>query len=120
MNEIYWITVLGNLSNITGLIAIFSGIIGASFLISLFVCDISYDKERKQVYKISKISLAICAVSSLLSIFTPSTKEAMAIYGVGTVVDYVQENKDVKDIPDKAVQCINKFLEDYSEDNKSK
>ena len=48
-------------------------------------------------------------------IFIPSKNEMYAIYGIGTVIDYVQDNQTAQGIPDKAIKAIDKYLDGVSE-----
>ena len=52
-------------------------------------------------------------ILTLLFIFTPTTKEALMIYGVGGTLDYVQSNEKIQQLPDKIVDAIDLFIEDY-------
>ena len=36
----------------------------------------------------------------------------MSIYGIGGVIDYVQENPDAKQLPDKYIKVLNKWADD--------
>ena len=40
------------------------------------------------------------------------------IYGAGTIVDYCKENSKVKEIPDKAIDALNRYLDSIAEDKK--
>ena len=41
------------------------------------------------------------------------------IYSVGGTIDYIKTNKTAKEIPDKCIQAIDLFLEEYNNDNKN-
>ena len=41
------------------------------------------------------------------------------IFGIGTVIDYVQSNDNVKKIPDKCIEAVNLWLDEKMEDIKS-
>lgn len=48
----------------------------------------------------------------------PGTKELYLIYGAGTIVDYCKADSKVKEIPDKAVEALNRYLDSISENKK--
>lgn len=35
------------------------------------------------------------------------------IFAVGTTIEYVQNNEKIKELPDKAVLCLDKFIDEY-------
>lgn len=51
-----------------------------------------------------------------LNVFIPNTKQASFIYGMGTVVDYVQNNKDLQQLPDKCVQALDMWVDTFIEE----
>jgi hypothetical protein len=46
----------------------------------------------------------------------PTQKEMLLIYGVGGAIDYVQSSDKAKELPDKAVEALSKYLEETKED----
>lgn len=65
----------------------------------------------KFLKKLAKTSCIVFAICLLGVIVTPSTKEAYIIWGVGGTIDYLKQNKDAKQIPDKCVKALNCFLD---------
>lgn len=63
-----------------------------------------------------KIIIGIILI--VVSFIVPSEKKLYAIYGIGSTIDYIQSNDKAKEIPDKAIDCIYKYLDDYSKDLK--
>lgn len=49
---------------------------------------------------------------------TPDTKDMCMIYGIGGIIDYVQENDTAKQLPDKAIQALDKLMDEYLEEEK--
>ena len=110
------------------LISRLDGIVTASWvLFSLFVSVLlvaiiayviindEYDpceKSLKLILKIKNISLSFIIPCFLIGLFLPNKNDALAIMGVGTVVDYVQENKTLQEIPDKCVKALDIWLDD--------
>jgi TRAP-type C4-dicarboxylate transport system permease large subunit len=59
-----------------------------------------------------KICLGVLIPCFFIGLFVPNKNDALAIMGVGTVVDYVQENKTLQEMPDKCVQALDIWLDD--------
>ena len=70
-------------------------------------------KRRRQWCRGSVIVLAI---SALMCLFVPGSKQAMLIWGLGQTVDYIQENEAVKELPDKCVEALEVWLESLTEE----
>ena len=56
----------------------------------------------------------------LLFSFIPNKQTMYEIFGIGTVIDYVQSNENVKKIPDKCIEAVNLWLDEKMEDIKGK
>lgn len=48
--------------------------------------------------------------------FVPTTKQALIIYGVGGTIDYVKSCNKAKQLPDKAIIALDKYLESINEE----
>jgi hypothetical protein len=76
----------------------------------------SYEESSLQLAKKHFIRSAIVViVSLLLNIFTPTSQQALAIYGVGGTVDYIKSNDTAKQLPDKVVNALDKYLDSLNE-----
>ena len=116
MSELYWLSVLGNAQGVFIFLMIIS-VIGMFF--SLLMYDSEYNKDGKiaQSYKkVFKVSVITLCVTAILLIFTPSKKDMYLIMGVGTILDYTQENKAVQELPDKCVKALNKWVKSLEEE----
>lgn len=51
----------------------------------------------------------------LLKVFVPSKDDALLILGGGTVLEYVETNKDLQTLPDKAVEALTQWADGYLE-----
>lgn len=114
MSTLYWITVLGALHDvlqITSILLIISLIITGICILANWSEFVECPKAVK-ASKILVVSLIVCALGH---IFVPSTKQLYIMYGVGTVLDYVKESKEIQKLPDTAIKALNKYLE-YKED----
>lgn len=72
-------------------------------------------KPCKQTFILSIIAVCIFGLGTVL---TPDKNEAYLIYGAGTIVDYCKDNQKVKEIPDKAIDALNRYLDSLVEDKK--
>lgn len=124
MNTLYWITVIGSLSKILivligfGALSLIMWVI-SSANIKYYNDDKCYEDEKRVWLEIKKFTkpISIIGILSLFLIcFVPSTKEALLIYGVGETLDYLKSNKTAKEIPDKAIIALDKYLDSFKED----
>lgn len=69
---------------------------------------------RDDAIKRANNKLIIGCILIVFSFAIPSEKKLYAIYGIGSTIDYIQSNDKAKEIPNKAIDCIYKYLDDYS------
>lgn len=123
ISDMYWITRLSSIYDafllifiIAGLVAVLTGII-----VLLFSND---DEDDNAFFKSIKKYFITAVVAVVLSgiglVFVPKTNEALLIYGVGTTIDYVDNNETIKQLPDKAVQALDKYLDSLNKDSENK
>ena len=114
MNELYWITVLGNVSTLATIVLVIVSLLWISIGMSLVIACNEYDEEskRKRINSLSKKLALPTIISLLLSVFIPSTNELITIYGVGGAIDYVMENPNAKQLPDKCFKLLNKWADE--------
>lgn len=117
MNELYWITRLDNVWGIYIFFMIALGVILFYQCFFLYEDDIE-EKEKKYRKKYIKIVMIFIFIVSLFMVFTPNTKEAYLIYGVGGTIDYIQQNDKAQKIPDKCIEALDKYLEDINKKEK--
>lgn len=74
----------------------------------------SFSEKSKTLFKkMRKISMWIFIPSLLIALLLPSSKQAAIIFTAGSTIEYVQNNEKIQELPDKAVDCLNKFIDDY-------
>lgn len=128
--KMYWFTRLSAITTILETILVVSGLLSIAALIFWFVTYLSnpeymYDEEEGKKRYLKFGSKALCiftivfAVGLIGRIFIPTTSEALVIYGVGESVEYLQNNKNAVQIPDKALQALNKYLDEVIEDKEN-
>lgn len=121
--KMYWFTRLSAITTALKTILIISLILAAAaliFWIVIYLTDPEYmpdgEESKRRFLKIGSktlcISTIVFAIGLIGRTFTPTTSEALVIYGVGESVEYLQHNKDAVQIPDKALQALNKYLDD--------
>ena len=113
MNELYWLTRLEYIQNFLVIVMSVSGI--ALFITFVLWLMANYVEEAKTLLKWVIGTFATLVISSLIFVFVPSTKEALLIWGVGSTIDYIQENETAKQLPDKCINALNDWVESLSD-----
>ena len=133
MNEIYWITRLDIICLFLTLIAVFSVIATVVlFFIGLIKRSESdiYPKgsqtfeqhietSKMCLYSAKRCAVVFC-VSVFMNTFIPTTNEALLIYGVGGTIDYIKSNDTAKQLPDKCVKALDKYLDNLTKEENKK
>ena len=112
MSEIYWISRLDYICNLFIVLSIIFGTIVVVGGFTLVVLP-RLDNDYPTILKIVKRSILILGFSLLGVIFLPNTKQAYMIWGLGGTIDYIKSNETVQKLPDKTIQCLDKFLDKY-------
>ena len=114
MNELYWLTRLEYIQNFLVIVMSVSGI--TMFISFMLWAMANYVEEAKLALKWVISSFTTLVISSLIFVFVPSTKEAVLIWGVGSTIDYLQENETAKQLPDKCINALNDWVESLSDE----
>ena len=123
MKELYFISVLGTLKGIAIMLLVVSLITFISFIIwrinnQPFNLDYHDDEFCDKISKRGiKTSLIILLSAICITIFVPTRSELYTIYGVGTVIDYIQSNPEAQQLPDKTIKYLNIIADKCIEDN---
>lgn len=118
MTELYWITRLDSIC----IVLMFTAIISTGCLVGALITrwgEEYTNEEKEAAKKWIKYSLAILILSVVAKVFTPSTKDAYIIYGVGNTIDYLKSSDEAKKLPDNALKALNSYLESIREENDS-
>lgn len=122
MKEIYWIQVIGNVGDMTAAVLIFSIFASILLAVGVIAYDTYDDKWRERQYQLLKrfmkyafITLFIAAIGF---VFIPSNKQMLAIYGVGGTIDYIKNNDKAKELPDKVVDALTRYLDEVYDNEK--
>lgn len=120
MSELYWLDVLGNLHSCGEVAVILSIIVLLGLGIWTFTFGSDYDEPFKKIKIMFKHSIYAFVFGATISVFIPSTKSLLIIYGVGGTIDYLKDNKDANKIPDKCIKALDKYLDDALKEDKDK
>lgn len=80
--------------------------------------DIAHDGKGELNVKVFKRSCIVLAISLMGVIVFPSKEDMLLIYGVGTTLDYIQNNETAKQLPDKCIEALNIWVESLTENKK--
>lgn len=129
MNEIYWITRLDGICRVLTLIAVLSSIVTVVlFFIGLLKRgDADIYREGSQTWEqnietskkclyFAKRCAIIYFVSVFINFFIPTTNEALMIYGIGGTIDYIKSNETAKQLPDKCIKALDKWVDNLNEE----
>ena len=133
MNELYWITRLTCICNFLTAVAVVSFLISA-FTVVFVVCNRieanNYEKGGEnwnyymQRFKMSlsyfKRFIFVAIVACFINLFIPTTNEALMIYSVGGTIDYVKSNETAKQLPDKYIKALDKYLDNLTKEENQK
>lgn len=125
METIYWLQVIGSLSTVvaTFFVVLLAALTGLCLYrgigLNSDLCDLNEDKRVFRVnmcYKYMRnigIGMTICLLGSC---FIPSEKQMYAIYGIGGTIDYLKDNETAKQLPDKVIIALDKYIDCLNED----
>lgn len=117
MFELYLLTRFETLSKLFEVGAVLSAVFGVATLASIaFAIDSGEEKWIKISVKATKAFCIILIVSVFGSVAVPSNK-ALAIMFAGS---WATQSSETKKVPDKAMKVLNKFMDEYLEDNSEK
>ena len=121
MWELYFITRIGVINTLS--VTIFAISITLAIICYLALLII-YDGYSEDAWKKSKLRnyankmLVISGISGVIFSITPTTEEAYLIYGVGSTIDYIQDNPKAKQLPDKCIDALSRWVDNISKEEK--
>lgn len=112
MNDLYWLTRLDAINTVSLIFEILSSL---SVILSLLLCLTIEGvlPPKKVIRPVFKIAVPTFAISLLLQIFVPTTKEALVIWGIGGTMDYLKSNEKAIQLPDKCIDALDLFINEY-------
>ena len=118
MNEMYWLTRLDAIQGLMIAFAVIAGIALVFYFIGYYVYIDDDSKETRRLRKGVIISAPLALFFTIAACFTPSTKDAMMIYGIGGTIDYVRQNDKAKQLPDKVVDALDRYVDSVAKEEK--
>lgn len=122
--QLYWLTRLDSVKDMVWTIFGFAVAFVVIYLIGLAVtaCEGENDLENwKKAFKPWRwVVYPLLVINLLLGVFIPSKSDALLIMGAGTVLEYVETNKDLQTLPDKAVEALTEWSDNFLEKEKAK
>ncbi len=119
MNEIYWLTRVGELDRVFTLLWIVPFIIVLVMVAALATLGEDLNDKFKEMLKKWAWRLSVLIIiGGIGDTLTPSKKDVLLIYGLGTTIDYIKSNDNAKQLPDKAIDALTKYLETLNEEKK--
>ena len=129
MNEIYWITRLDAickfLTTIATLSFLISVVTGVFAMYNKFEADDyeeggkyynCYMQKFKMFLSYFKRFIFITIIACLINFFIPTTNEALMVYGIGGTIDYIKSNETAKQLPDKCIKALDKWVDNLNEE----
>ena len=113
MNELYWLTRLEYIQNFLVIVMSVSGIVLFISFMLWMLSDLAEEVRKSLLWL--RCTFTSLIISSLIFVFVPSTKEALLIWGVGSTIDYIQENETAKQLPDKCINALNDWVDSLSD-----
>ena len=126
MWELYLISRVGVIHNLSCIVAGFALVVAiVCFITSITTDDWSgedlYNEwQKSKLRKFAKTMLLVFGINAVIGVATPSREEAYFIYGVGGTIDYIQSNPKAKQIPDKCIDALNRWVDNLSEKEENK
>ena len=123
MNELYWITRLSVVTTsleIIILLLILAAFCGAGAYFIMrggAYSEEECEKLNAKAVKLLKTYIPAIAIIVLLRMFIPTTEEALAIYGIGGSIDYIQQNDTAKQLPDKVINALDAYLDNLNKED---
>jgi low temperature requirement protein LtrA len=119
MTELYWITRLDAINSVFVLAMIFALCVATCYGIhgATQWADDDDVKAANRTLRRAKYALAIAAFCAITRAFIPTSKDMMMIYGVGGTIDYIKSNDTAKQLPDKVVSALDKYLDSLNEED---
>ena len=120
MSEIYWLTRIGALDTVFSFIWIAPCIAIGIIVVSLPIFGEDWNDKFKDMLKkwLWRFIVVMC-IGIVGDAFTPSKNEVLMIYGIGGTIDYIKSNDKAKELPDKVVDALTRYVDSIEEDKKS-
>lgn len=120
----YWTLYLIESADSIGLVFFILTILSAVAMVIMAIVTAMYTEENKTLKdyyaKLLMKSMYMFAICLLIFAFIPRTSSLYKIIGIGSVLEYVNNNEEAKQLPDNAIKAINYYLEQIPKENVNK
>lgn len=124
---VYLLMMLDSVSRIFIVLTVISGsCLSISIILSIIgECEDptkydSFSEKAKTIFKKTrKTSMWIFIPALLIALLLPNSKQAAIIFTAGSTIEYIQNNEKIQELPDKTVDCLNKFIDEYLNEDES-
>ena len=130
MFDLYLISILDSIIGVS-VVFIILGLAAAIVWIVCITLNTNIDQEdlsryearclrtNNTVIKLMKPFVYVGIVCLIIATFLPSTKQGYVIYGIGNTIEYLQSSDKAKELPDKAVDALSKYLDECGQKDSS-
>lgn len=118
---IYLITTITNIWTPCAIIAGVSGVVLLFITICYYIESSETCPKDSTIKTLKRVKRKLTILFSIflpLAILIPNGKQLATIVAVGSTLEYVQNNEKIKELPDKAIQCLDKFIDEYLTEEK--
>lgn len=120
----YWTLYLIESADSIRLVFLILTILSAVAMVIMAIVTAMCAKENealKDYYaKLLMKSMYMFDICLLIFVFIPKTSSLYKIIGIGSVLEYVNNNEEAKQLPDNAIKAINYYLEQIPKENVNK
>ena len=118
MLELYLIGVCDSLNILSIVLSSACGLLCVIFGI-MYCCSYespNYGDEEINTLarKVIKYAFPWFIIFTILIVLVPSKDEALEIIGIGTIIDYVQSNNTLQQIPDKCIDALDLYISEFT------
>lgn len=116
MVEIYWLQRLGNIGFCFNVGFWFCFAIAFAIVVWCLIDGFEEFRDKHLIHWVKKFAM-VFAFFTIGSIIIPTQHDLMMIYGLGGTIDYIKSNDKAKELPDKVVNALTRYI-DYLEKEK--
>lgn len=123
MEQIYWLQRLAWVSDFFTAALVISSICLAAAVIAFFLAFCVGDLDEgffRSVRPYAKKLLLLFAFLCIGSAFLPDKQDLWEIYGIGGTIDYIKSNDKAKELPDKVVDALTRYVDSIEQEKKDK
>lgn len=112
MKEFYFLTLIARFESAVSCFFMFTVVFFVAMWAIYALEKEDLEKHLPKVKKRMRQFTIFAIVVTILKLFTPSERDIMLIYGIGGTVDYIKQNETAKQLPDKVIMAIDKYLDE--------